>query len=58
MIEKMFLFKEIQLGVYTHMLVSAWQLELCMYSKQYDKKFKNIVQLLLVNFTNYNYLDR
>ena len=54
----MFLFKEIQLGVYTHMLVSACQLELCMYSKQYDKKFKNIVQLLLVNFTNYNYLDR
>ena len=45
----MFLFKEIQLGVYTHMLVSACQLELYMYSKQYDKKFKNIVKLLLVN---------
>ena len=44
----MFLFKEIQLEVYTHMLVSGCQLELCMYNKQYDKKFKSLVQLSLI----------
>ena len=55
MIENMFLFNEIQLGVYT--CVGQCLSVGIMHVQQYDKKFKNLVKLLIVNFTNYNYLN-